>query len=786
MKILRVISSGVEEGGAEKGVVAIQPILEADGHTVKILASDSRPDKEHFNDYSFRAPGKGLVGRLMNTCNLSAYFTLRKVLREYQPDIVHLHTLGAASPAILFALRGHKTVATVHGPEGYTRDLLLWCLPKTDFKNGEYDFAQLTATGQLRYWYYRYINYPLYRLGFRNIDQFVTISTYITKVMEAQGVTSTYIPNGVSMLPFTPTASQKIDHSLLFAGRLEKFKGVEYLLYALGAILALFPETILYVAGEGREMAELISLAKELGIEKSVIFLGHLNSTRLAELYSKVTLALVPSVWPEVCSRAGIEAMSAGRPVIGSNVGGSSDWLIDHKNGRLVPPKDSKAISDAVIDLFSNPAKLVEMSVAAREKALEYDVALHAIRIEKVYANLLADSREKTGAMRIFYITDQQMDTASAASVHVDEVCKSMLAIGNELTLYAPKINGRVAVSNCPTVFLSVPGRLSSLVYQPKLLFRLIRDMYTYRPDVLYVRRSQLLFVPALVGKLFGVPVVFEINGLVEQDAQYINPTLISNFLLRTKIFSFIEWMNIKLAAHNIVVAEGIKQFLMQVYQVPESKITLVQNGVDTEVFTTRDRTEVRKSLHLPEALTIGYVGSMHTWQGLRHVVEAMHIVGKERDAVRFCVAGKGEDYSCIESFIEKHGLENKIALVSETAYKTLALYKSALDIGICYPLKIRAGLTSPMKVYEYLASGSAVVLGNITGMEEEFKDIVQLVEPENAEALAAALITLIDDTEKRDALSKSGRKFIENGHTWEVVANTITGILRSAISNRA
>ncbi len=395
MKILRVISSGFEEGGAEIGVAHIQPILERRGHVVKILASDTRPDLPHFNHFTFRAP-YGVFAKFMYTFNFSAYRALKKALCEFKPDIVHLHTLGLASPAVLFALRGYPTVATVHGPEGYTRDLLIWCMPKADFKHGEYDLHDARFIGKLRYLYYRYVNYPLYRIGFRNIDRFVTISTYIGRLMKGQGVESTYVPNGIRLLPYVSHSQKKADHAIIFAGRLEKFKGLEYALRALPEIVRRFPDTILTIAGSGKDKAELEALAQSLGITQHVRFLGYVPHSAMPEIYGNSTIAVVPSIWPEVCSRSGIEAMSAGLPIVGSNVGGSPDWLHDGETGYLVPPKDPAALADAINKLFADPERLLTMGRNARAKAEEYDIELHATRIEKIYEEVIEKARTTT------------------------------------------------------------------------------------------------------------------------------------------------------------------------------------------------------------------------------------------------------------------------------------------------------------------------------------------------------------------------------------------------------
>ena len=388
MKILRVTSSGFQEGGAEIGIVHMQSVLETRGHTIRTLASDARPDMPHFNYYSYRAPGSGLR-KLMHTWNPYAYAALTRALHDFRPDVVHLHTLGAASPAVLFAVRKYPTVATVHGPEGYTKELLPWCMPKTDFGREDFDMRYLTSTGRLRYFYYRWINYPLYRLGMRNVDAFVTISSYITRLMSGQGIESVYIPNGLQLLPAMPLTPTNISHALVFSGRLEKFKGLEYVLKALPEVLALFPDTVLRVAGDGTELAALKRQAQEFGISDAVVFLGRIPHGEVPQLYARSTLALVPSIWPEVCSRGGIEALSVGRPVIGTNVGGTPDWLIDGATGYLVPPKDPPAIAAAIIKAFSNTELLVSMSLQARQKAEEYAIERHADEIEQVYRRVI-------------------------------------------------------------------------------------------------------------------------------------------------------------------------------------------------------------------------------------------------------------------------------------------------------------------------------------------------------------------------------------------------------------
>lgn len=129
MRILSVISLGYVAGGAEQAVVMLKGAMEERGHVVKVLSSDiGREAGSFFADYTFeRLPTSGLKKYLYRIFSPYSYRALRRVLREFAPDVVHLHTMHQASPSILFLLRRVPTVLTVHGPEEFTRWLLPWC-----------------------------------------------------------------------------------------------------------------------------------------------------------------------------------------------------------------------------------------------------------------------------------------------------------------------------------------------------------------------------------------------------------------------------------------------------------------------------------------------------------------------------------------------------------------------------------------------------------------------------------------------------------------------------------
>lgn len=388
MKILHVISFGYEGGGAENEVLLLKQTMEQNGHEVKVLSSDIGRDRpDFFADHTFkRILNSGVSRYFYHVFNPHSYLALRRLRRDFQPDIVHLHTMGQPSPSILYLLRRTPTILTVHGPEEFTRWLLPWCLPSTDYRGDDHDLRELRLVGKLHYFYHRRISDPIYRLGLRNVDIVVAVSEYIRRMLAVEGIKSIAIPNGITLFPYSES---RAGHRLLCVGRLEKYKGLEHVIRALPAILKRYPDTHLEVVGEGPDEERLRGITTELGIQDSVSFTGNLPHVKLLEHYQAASLFVMPAVMPEAFGKVGVEAMSTGTPVIASNIGGITDWLQTGRNGRLTSPGDTSQIADGIIELFSDSALLRQMGKTARTTAERYNVDRHTTDIEQLYRHLL-------------------------------------------------------------------------------------------------------------------------------------------------------------------------------------------------------------------------------------------------------------------------------------------------------------------------------------------------------------------------------------------------------------
>lgn len=390
-KVLTITSVGFVAGGAETIIVKTSPYLLKKGYSLKILAGDVGANKERFNDYTFKSFNSSSPFKMLFFLfNPYSYFALRKVLKEYKPDIIHIHIMDQISPSVLFLLKKYPTVMTLHGPESFLKKLLLWYLSPSCYKHNPYDKNNLKLAGKLTYFYFYYVQKFIYKFGLKNVNIFIAPSKYIQNLVKTDVSPTIHLPNFVELRKFHELTNT---YNLLFVGRLEKVKGVEFLIQAMSFIINVFPQTTLTIVGDGSNMADLLNLTKRLQIEKYVQFVGWVENNDLDTYYEKASIVVAPSIWVEAFGIVILEAMSVGRPVIGTNVGGIPEIISDGVNGYIVEPKNSEQIAEKVIKLFSEEKLLKELVRNARLKAEGFSVEKYVEKLEEIYGLLLKEYR---------------------------------------------------------------------------------------------------------------------------------------------------------------------------------------------------------------------------------------------------------------------------------------------------------------------------------------------------------------------------------------------------------
>jgi glycosyltransferase involved in cell wall biosynthesis len=162
----------------------------------------------------------------------------------------------------------------------------------------------------------------------------------------------------------------------LFVGRFAEKKGVRYLIEAMPEITKQFIDARLLIIGEGTLENELKKLTQKLKLEQNITFIGPLPNNQIPNYYATADIFVGPSIQTQEGDTEGlgltfVEASLSGCIPIGTDVGGISDVIQNHKTGILVPPKDPQRLADAITYLLKNKSSMQTLKQQARTQTIK-------------------------------------------------------------------------------------------------------------------------------------------------------------------------------------------------------------------------------------------------------------------------------------------------------------------------------------------------------------------------------------------------------------------------------
>ncbi|MFO8175289.1 MAG: glycosyltransferase family 4 protein [Longimicrobiales bacterium] len=352
-----------EVGGLESHVFYLCRALAGMGHEVSVVTSRSQPgvpeeeEMEGIRVVRTWFPSRDPLGWAVHS--LASIPRTRALARG--TDVIHAQAFPSVVPCISGRrISGAPLVATFHTSHFLTR--------------AEHPFWA-----------------PILASLVRAPDHALAASTEIARVAErlAPDTRVEALTNGVETSFFRPVepALPALDfHRILVPRRLFPKNGVEFFIRAMPLILEeIRVEAVL--VGDGPERERLQSLARELGVEDSLRFMGKQPHARMPALLSSGSLAVVPSLM-EATSVAALEAMACGLPVAASDVGGLPE-IVDEEVGGLFPPGDPPGVAKRVVALLKDP-DLPEKGRRARERVVaRWSNARLAGRHLEIYERLL-------------------------------------------------------------------------------------------------------------------------------------------------------------------------------------------------------------------------------------------------------------------------------------------------------------------------------------------------------------------------------------------------------------
>ncbi|MGR3302279.1 MAG: glycosyltransferase family 4 protein [Candidatus Scalindua sp.] len=317
-----------------------------------------------------------LVRRLSFTNDILAFISIYRLIKQIKPHIVHTHTSKAGVLGRLAAYLAGVPII-IHTPHGHVfhsyYGLILTNIFVFAEKISSFMTDKIVALTEkekdehLERGIASAEKFTIIHSGVK-LDDFVNMNIDIKAKRKELG-----IPPGYNVVGTV--------------GRLVPIKGYKYLISAAKEIVEVIDKTVFVIVGDGYLKFELEKYAEAVGVRKDIIFTGwRVDSSDILHLFDVFVL---PSL-NEGMGRVIIEAMALGKPVVASSVGGILDLIKDGENGILVPPRDSNALGNAILQLIRN--KDLAEKIGNNGKAMvypEFDISVMLKKIDSLYETLL-------------------------------------------------------------------------------------------------------------------------------------------------------------------------------------------------------------------------------------------------------------------------------------------------------------------------------------------------------------------------------------------------------------
>lgn len=322
------------------------------GHQVKIIAPCLKNNARYFEE-NLKVVGRPLTvpyGGSMARIPLSPWlpFQIKKTLRQENFDILHLHEPFA--PLLCFSALAQSdctNVGTFHACHTKSRTY--------------------------------YLSKPILNRYHKKLHGKIAVSkaalNYITKYFPGE---YHIIPNGIDIERFSPDGPYRKEFTkdklnILFVGRLEKRKGLGYLISACAILKKKLPNFRLIVVGPGTRLRPgYQEQARKLNLD-DIVFTDFVSDAELPEYYRTADIFCAPATGDESFGIVLLEAMACGKPVIASDIEGYASVLDNNsEEGLLVPPGDEKALAQAILSLAEDRTLREQMGARGKIKAQKY------------------------------------------------------------------------------------------------------------------------------------------------------------------------------------------------------------------------------------------------------------------------------------------------------------------------------------------------------------------------------------------------------------------------------
>jgi glycosyltransferase involved in cell wall biosynthesis len=361
--------------------------------------------------------------------------------------------------------------------------------------------------------------------------------------------------------------------------------------------------------------------------------------------------------------------------------------------------------------------------------------------------------------MRILY--SHRVQSRDGQSVHIEELVAALRGLGHEVMVVGPGFYEQAGFGGESRLVAwirarlpAVVGELAELLYNIPAWWRLRSAFHRFRPDLIYERYNLYYLAGTWLARRHGVKLFLEVNApLAEERARFGQLRL---RWLAGGLERFV-WRS----ATKVLAVTGVLQRTIAAAGVPPERIAVVPNGIDPGQFSGLPAREPGDG-----APVLGFVGFVREWHGLDAVIAAM---AAERDGprLRLVVVGDGPAREALEAQAAALSLADRVTFTGLQPREAIPGLVAGFDIAL-QPLVV--SYASPLKIFEYMAAGRAIVAPDQPNIREVLRDgeTAVLFDPTEAGAMWRAIQRLAGDAALRRRMGDAARgEIARRDYTW-------------------
>jgi glycosyltransferase involved in cell wall biosynthesis len=384
--------------------------------------------------------------------------------------------------------------------------------------------------------------------------------------------------------------------------------------------------------------------------------------------------------------------------------------------------------------------------------------------------------------MRILY--HHRIRSKDGQYVHLSELVSAMRALGHDVRLCGPSAVEKEQLG-ADAGFIATLKRhapksvyeLAEVAYSVFDLARLALSILVFKPDAIYERYNLNLLSGIWARRLTSIPLALEVNAPLYEERRRHDGIALQRLAAWSESYCW-RGADIALPVTNVLANR------MRALGVPESRIHVTHNAINPADFANlRSRELAKASLGLTGRLVLGFVGFVREWHGLDRVIRLLR--EPNFSVCSLLVVGDGPDRQRLQRVAHALGVSRNVHFTGTVDRDQIPAHISAFDIALQPDV---VDYASPLKIFEYMAVGRAIIAPDRPNIREILKNEVSalLFEPSDEATLHHAIERLVESADLRFNLELGAAAVLrERNVSWESNARKICDLLALARPGR-